>query len=273
MLIDAFIFFNELDMLEFRMRLLFDQVDKFVIVEADTSFAGAARELVYPQHAARFAWAAGKIVYLPLKVEVSAHEPEASVAAANPDVRAARIEAFQRDALLAACAHFSDDATLVMSDVDEIPSREVLAAVLCNGEFAASLAVQPVACRQQMFYYNLRTLRDDLWHGSILCSLGLARSIGTQALRDRRSQLPGADPGGWHLSYFNDVAGIALKIRSFAHQRLNVPRIVNGRHIADCIANGSDLFGRDLANAPLSAAFFPDYFVAEARRFPAFRAP
>ena len=38
MIIDCFLFFQELDILEIRLKYLYDFVDKFIIVEANESF-------------------------------------------------------------------------------------------------------------------------------------------------------------------------------------------------------------------------------------------
>ena len=37
---DSFLFFNELDLLEIRLELLYDKVDYFIISECDSSFSG-----------------------------------------------------------------------------------------------------------------------------------------------------------------------------------------------------------------------------------------
>lgn len=66
MIIDAFLFYQEYDMLEFRLRLLYDQVDKFVIVEADKTFSGLDKPFDFEQHRARYAWAEEKIKYFDL---------------------------------------------------------------------------------------------------------------------------------------------------------------------------------------------------------------
>jgi len=40
MVIDSFLFNNELELLELRLKVLYDYVDKFVIVEGDHTFRG-----------------------------------------------------------------------------------------------------------------------------------------------------------------------------------------------------------------------------------------
>ena len=44
---DCFIFFNELDLLELRLEEHFDRVDIFVLCEANTTFTGRPKPLVF----------------------------------------------------------------------------------------------------------------------------------------------------------------------------------------------------------------------------------
>jgi hypothetical protein len=46
-IIDCFTFFNELDMLEFRLTELDPYVDKFVIIESTKTFTGKPKPLYY----------------------------------------------------------------------------------------------------------------------------------------------------------------------------------------------------------------------------------
>ena len=52
---DAFPFFNELEMLEIRLNVLDDVVDRFVLVESTLTFSGRPKPLWYADHRARFA--------------------------------------------------------------------------------------------------------------------------------------------------------------------------------------------------------------------------
>jgi beta-1,4-mannosyl-glycoprotein beta-1,4-N-acetylglucosaminyltransferase len=63
MVVDAFIFSNELDLLDIRLRELYDIVDYFVIVESDYTFMGRPKELSFDLNKDRFAWASKKIRY------------------------------------------------------------------------------------------------------------------------------------------------------------------------------------------------------------------
>ena len=54
MLIDAFTFFNELDLLEARLEYLYDTVDHFIIVESDISHSGKIKPFYYLENQNRF---------------------------------------------------------------------------------------------------------------------------------------------------------------------------------------------------------------------------
>jgi len=60
---DAVIFSVELDMLEIRLRELWDVVDKFVILESNATFTGLLKEESFKVNRERFAFAESKIVY------------------------------------------------------------------------------------------------------------------------------------------------------------------------------------------------------------------
>lgn len=55
MIYDCFPFFNELDVLEIRLNVLYDTVDYFVITEADKTHTGRHKEYIFEQNKDRFA--------------------------------------------------------------------------------------------------------------------------------------------------------------------------------------------------------------------------
>jgi len=64
MIYDCFTFFNELDLLEIRLNVLKDVVDRFVLVEATQTFTGRPKPLYYKENAARFAAFADRIIHV-----------------------------------------------------------------------------------------------------------------------------------------------------------------------------------------------------------------
>ena len=54
MLVDTFLFYNEIDLLELRLSLLDDYVDLFVIVESEVTFMGTKKDLFFEKNKDRF---------------------------------------------------------------------------------------------------------------------------------------------------------------------------------------------------------------------------
>ena len=61
MIVDTFMFYNELDILELRLMLLDEYVDKFVLVEAEVNHIGGPKPLFFSQNKDRYAKWAHKI--------------------------------------------------------------------------------------------------------------------------------------------------------------------------------------------------------------------
>lgn len=262
MIIDAFTYFNEADILEFRLKLLWDYVDKFVIVEADHTFSGEKKEFNYILESTRFEWAKTKIIFFGLNVDATTLDLSNPPASYDPLHDCWSIEKQQRSAIVQACRGFSDEDMLIMGDVDEIPSREVIE------HLGKSLGHDAVVCRQLFFYYNLTNLRKENWHGTIFTKLGNARKIGTQALRDQRNSLPFVYPGGVHMSYFGGNKAIKKKIESFSHQEYNTDEFKDEAHINICLDTGADIFKRDIGSQKVGQDFFPEYFSKLAQNYP-----
>ena len=68
---NAFLFFNELELLEIRLDELYDIVDYFVIVESDRTFTNKPKPLYFNESKSRFERFLDKIkyVYCPIRIE------------------------------------------------------------------------------------------------------------------------------------------------------------------------------------------------------------
>jgi beta-1,4-mannosyl-glycoprotein beta-1,4-N-acetylglucosaminyltransferase len=240
MIVDAFLFHREYEMLAFRMRMLYPHVDRIVIVEADKTFSGLDKPFYYEQNQSRYRWAADKIVHFKMS-----HAP-------SDDFW--QTEYAQRGAIVEACKDFDDDDVLVLGDVDEIPSLDSL-------EWARRNAGKyPAVCLQHFFYYDLRHLRKEEWLGTVYATLRTARTQGAQELRNRRGAMTRRANGGWHLSYFGDTDAIIDKIEAFSHRELNLAEFKERTHIDACRASGEDLFKRGTKTTAASPALFPSAF-------------
>ena len=61
---DAFLFFNELDLLEIRLNVLNEYVDYFVIAECELTFQNGVKEFVFEKNKERFVKFLDKIIYV-----------------------------------------------------------------------------------------------------------------------------------------------------------------------------------------------------------------
>jgi hypothetical protein len=115
MIIDCFSYFNEKELLELRINLLYDKVDKFVITEGDHTHSGNPKglSLLKTLHTLNLpdGWET-KIVYVPVNVPNALIEPNAWIR-----------ERMQRDA---AMAFIGNDDIAIVSDCDEIINPEFI---------------------------------------------------------------------------------------------------------------------------------------------------
>ncbi|KAI8607561.1 glycosyl transferase [Chytriomyces sp. MP71] len=126
--IDVVLFSVELDLLELRIRELLPVVDVFVIAEAPNTFTGLPKPMVFDLNQDRFAFAAHKIQYVPLPGrELAVGEDPFNIEAENRN----NVSKYLRTSEL---LQLREGELLIMSDVDEIPSREAIQLVRsCDG--------------------------------------------------------------------------------------------------------------------------------------------
>src|SRR5690349_9882068 len=123
-IIDCFTFFNELDLLEFRLKLLDSHVDHFVMAESNITHSGQPKPFYFEENRERFQPWLHKILYIPLhqSAEGLVFNSETSY---NPQSSAWKLENGQRNALTAAAKLTSDDDLVLLSDLDEIPDPRI----------------------------------------------------------------------------------------------------------------------------------------------------
>jgi beta-1,4-mannosyl-glycoprotein beta-1,4-N-acetylglucosaminyltransferase len=225
--IDCFIFYNELDMLEFRLEELDSVVDNFVIVESSKTFVGKDKPLFFKENITRFEKYLHKITHI---VELNMDDP-------NPWVN----ETTQRNAIDIAIKslNLEDDDIILISDVDEIPDTKTIQEFKTNGNLTKLHTL-----RQEMYYYNLTCKFDGIWHFAKAINYLTYKIYGTpQVIRNCSGDV--VYNGGWHFSYFGDAEFIKNKINNFSHQEYNSDEFTNQEHIETVIKNGKDLFKRE----------------------------
>jgi beta-1,4-mannosyl-glycoprotein beta-1,4-N-acetylglucosaminyltransferase len=196
MVIDAFYFFNEIELLEARLHILKDHVDQFVIVEANKTFMGKDRKLIYPTIKDKFA--DFNIKYF--AVDDWNDRELWNRALLSPNTGAGEkhwlVEFYIKESMQKALTHLSDDDIVYISDVDEVwnPHMDI---PLFNEH-----AVYKPKQIPYIYYFNNRTDQDWLgWTGTTICKYkiikeGIINHIRTDALQPYII----VENGGWHFS-------------------------------------------------------------------------
>lgn len=253
-IIDCFTFFNELDLLEFRLKLLDNQVDHFVIAESNLTHSGLPKPFYFEENKLRFDRWKSKIIYLPVKqtTEGMIFNNESSY---NPKSAAWKLENGQRNALGEAASFIADDNLVLLSDLDEIPDPALLKKLKPGKE--------PMALSQLFHYYFLNcqnTGHERWWKGTIASTGKQFKEITPQGLRDKRNEYRSIKKGGWHFSYLGGIEKIKTKIRSFAHTEFNKEEFLNDENILKAMEEGKDIFKRPgVSYRFVSLCYYPAY--------------
>ncbi len=271
-IIDCFTFFNELDLLEIRLKYLYDVVDHFVIIEADTSHGGNKKPFIFQDNTDRFTPFKDKILYVPLKMKF--FEEEKGVAWKRENYQRNCIETGLRELDL------NKNDLILISDLDEIPNKKILE------DFKKDYSKKPYEEKTQSYFYII--LKNLLFHShgnhkvqlKLLYYIFIKKYIppvnfnmhnyyyyinyqeknylwpGLQCLEAKWLKLFSASEvrsfrffpirtinnSGWHFSFLGGKDMIKAKLKNFAHQEFNNSKIVSDEYIDFCINNGYSLF-------------------------------
>lgn len=237
MLIDSFLFLNEIDMLEKRLEYLYNDVDLFVIVESNYTFSGNAKPLHFLNNQQRFKKYLDKILYCPYYIDLSKYD------LSNKDKgEFFAIEIDQRNHIGDMLKFFPNDAVIIFGDVDEIPIKnkiqEAISGLNYNG-------FETIRFDCEMFLYNFKQKQVMDWCGSIVCYNKYIQRVGAQWARSSRVYNAALNKAGYHLSYWGDASRIKYKIENFAHTEYNKTEYTAVDKIQERINKGIDIFSRE----------------------------
>lgn len=200
MIVDGFIFYNEVDLLELRLEELYPVVDKFILVQAWQTFRGDGKMPFYHPGDERWAKYKDKIKHVTIGM---------TGVQGGPWER----ETYQRNWIGSLAKEIAgDDDILIVSDADEIPRRSVVAG------FRESFD-GPVRLHTPTFYYALNVLagEDESIKAAKLRDIDTAEGL----RRGHPDETRLIKDAGWHFSYLGNREFISNKIRSFSHSELD----------------------------------------------------
>jgi len=246
MIFDCFTFFNELDLLEFRLRLLSNVVDKFVICESNYTHSGKLKPYYFEENKSRYAKWIDKIIYLPIEQSVEGLNFD-KVTTYTPTNGSWILENEQRMALLHAGEIMKDDDFILVGDLDEIPNPEAILALEQSGIIVNGIN-NAVSFPMIFHYYYMNCQMegyDRIWNGTVACFADYFKQVGPQYFRDHRNHFTRIPVNaGYHFSYLGGPDKVKTKIESFAHTEFNRPDITSDVNISNAVNNGQDIFKR-----------------------------
>lgn len=219
---DCFTFYHELDLLELRLTELYDHVDHFVLVEANTTYTSRPKPFYFEENKARYAKWLDKIIHV--RVEDMPKHPDAWVN-----------DRFQRDQIFRGIADADANDLIMVSDLDEI-IRPAAVDYMRRQTDQSLFALRMPIYNFKFNYMKLSPDRYNVW--------GMAGrriyfdDVDPDAFRQLRFTFMDngyrynnngcevIEHGGWHFGYMGDKDWLLDKARSFAHQEVNTPEFL-----------------------------------------------
>ncbi|KAI8379310.1 N-acetylglucosaminyltransferase-like protein [Radiomyces spectabilis] len=262
---DAIVFSVELDLLEIRIRELWDVVDTFVILESNATFTGVSKPLVFKDHQDRFAFAASKVRHFTV-------EQYALPANEGPFYNENQMRHHMNAALKTAGIQRGD--LLIMSDVDELIRGKTVDILRSCGGVPDQLHLQ-----LRNYVYSFEFFVDfNSWRAHI-------EKYDPDSTSYRHGQVTKniLSDAGWHCSFcFRTIQDFQFKMQSYSHaDRVRHQQLLDPDRIQKVICEGGEIFDMPpeaytykelvskLGNIPhqTSAVGLPSYVLTHADRF------
>lgn len=241
-LYDCCMYFDEDLILDIRLNVLKDHVNKFVIAEATRDHSGKDKKLNFD--ISNFAKFKDKIIYLiidDLPVNIKSYKK-------NWPVHHLR-DQHQRNSLAKGYENCEDNDVIMISDIDEIPDPNKIKEFKFSNKYGCFM--------QKNFQskINLLNVSDKYWMGTKIIQKKNIKS--PQWLRNIKTSKPAfwkfykprqpqiIHNGGWHFSFLKDPKGISKKIRSYSHSEFNLPEFTDEKKIEERIKQRNDIFDRN----------------------------
>ena len=264
-IIDCFIFYNELKMLTYRLSILYDIVDFFILVESNQTFMGHPKPLFYNENKHLFKKFEDKIIHI--IVDLPYVYPNINYKNKKPfqilnyheNGEQWTNEAFQRESIKKGFEniYLEDSDYIIVSDVDEILNPNTLNEVKKNPNFTFTKLLQ------DSYTYSLNYKEKHIWSHPFLMSYNFYKQyiskfdpsrmskyiffskgysrvflnserLCLNELRLEFTETKFLENGGWHLSFFGDEKFINNKYANFSHVEAWEENKIE-KHIKTCL--------------------------------------
>ena len=207
-IIDCFIFYNELDMLSYRLKVLNDYVDYFVLVEAKYTHKGNDKKLYFNENKNKFRKYLHKIIHVIVE-DVPDYKILSSYKTWSSNKIACYNEIHHRNCIKRGLNDLAlqDNDLIIISDADEIPNPK---------KFHLMKKDEINSMQALLYYYNLTCVGH---YSNKLCPKLLTfKKLSQYSCQSIRKKVQNIIPkSAWHLSYFGNSDFIINKISEYSH--------------------------------------------------------
>jgi len=255
-IVDCMTFFNEYDMLELKLNIMYDYVDRFVIVESDHTFANNPKEYNFENNIARYSKWMDKILYIKVK------SPKFKDPWHN--------EFWQRQQMRFGWNDLTDNDVIMISDCDEIVRPEAL-------EFIKNSNYSYYGLMMPIFYYKFNYMNAvdeySVWVTAYRGYRGDAsqmRRKGNETEFRRTTNGVFVHHAGYHFSYQGNKDFITTKMKNFSHQEHNNEKVLNNLDIESHIQNGTEHMDRTPAGTWQKVKldnYYPQYILDNKEKY------
>ena len=224
---DCFNFFNELDILELRLNILYDTVDFFIIFESNLTHSGQNKPFYFEQNKDRFSKFLDKIISYKIY-----DNPSDFVNLPNTeDIELQKIygfmkttkrfnpyfqgdygrDYFQKESVRRPLVNCEENDIIIISDADEIPDPKVLKQL-----DKLDLNNTIYSLNQTMYYFYLNVLKENEWCGS---KMGLYKNMKKYSFNEIRGDSSLSSiihKAGWHFSFMGGEEMVKNKMLSYS---------------------------------------------------------
>ena len=261
---DCFMFYNEFELLELRLKSLWDVVDYFVLVEADRGHTNIPEPFFFEENKERFKEFLPKIRHIMVKLDLP-----------YKGTGDWTLENAHRNSIMQGLKDAAPDDLIFISDLDEIWAPDILQRIndrqtpvfanyslpftpphMTGKRISAPcqlmipavnlLEVSPISMQQTFHYYYFDWISKNFWPGTVLTK---RKNLTTpQDMRNGRYVFPRVPDGGYHFSYMGGVDRIISKMTTivdgYEFVEKSGGKLTDKKHIAEVMKSGKDLYGR-----------------------------
>lgn len=254
-LYDVFTFFNELELLEIRLKILGPHVDYFVIFEATETFSGLKKPLTFAENRDRFREYEHQIRHYVVddtpadeedlrqrlrKNSISELDKEIIQNALTTDNVVKGVvhwlkEFYQKEQIKKALVDLSDDDVCFISDVDEIWNPDVVIDYSKDDIFKL---------RQIVYSYYVNNRSNEEWAGTLATKYKNIKNGCLNHLRTAsKTRYTYVENGGWHFTNQGGAERIRKKVEaSYGKEDFNNEKIKS--KLQQRMDANKDYFGR-----------------------------